>query len=115
MPSIWSGAEHLRDSKELIDLLKKQNEAKKPYGAVCAAPAVVLASNDLATEGATCYPAPPFRATLSNPSDDDVVVKDNLITSQGPGTSLKFALMLGEQLYGKEKADEIANAMLVQR
>jgi 4-methyl-5(b-hydroxyethyl)-thiazole monophosphate biosynthesis len=115
LPGGMPGAEHLRDSEALITLLEEQNKAGKMYGAVCAAPAVVLASKGLATEGATCYPAPAFRAALSNPVDDEVVVKDNLTTSQGPGTSLKFALMLGEQLYGKEKADEIAAQMLVTR
>jgi 4-methyl-5(b-hydroxyethyl)-thiazole monophosphate biosynthesis len=115
LPGGMPGAEHLRDSAPLIELLKKQNQAGKMYGAVCASPAVVLASNGLATEGATCYPAPVFRDILTNPVDDDVVVKDNLTTSKGPGTSLKFALMLGEQIYGKEKADEIAAAMLVER
>lgn len=105
----------MRDSKELINLLEKQKNEGKLYAAVCASPAVVFASKGLITAGATCYPAEGFRAVLSDPADVDVVVKGNLITSQGPGTSLKFALMLGEQLYGKEKADEIAKAMLVER
>jgi hypothetical protein len=37
----------------------------------------------------------------------------NLITSQGPGTALMFALELGQQLYGKKKREEIAAQMLV--
>lgn len=64
---------------------------------------------------ATCYPNPAFREAIKAASDDDVVVTENVITSQGPGTSLKFALQLGESLYGKEKADEIAGQMLVER
>jgi 4-methyl-5(b-hydroxyethyl)-thiazole monophosphate biosynthesis len=67
LPGGMPGAEHLRDSAPLIELLKKQNKAGKMYGAVCASPAVVLASNGLATEGATCYPAPVFRDILTNP------------------------------------------------
>lgn len=115
LPGGMPGAEHLRDSKALATLLKEQKAAGRMYAAICAAPAVVLASQGLLEGGATCYPAPPFRSALSGPVDDDVVVQDNLTTSQGPGTSLKFALMLGEQLYGKEKADEIAAQMLVER
>jgi protein deglycase len=95
--------------------LEKQNKAGKLYGAICASPALVLATHGLVSEGATCYPAATFRDALKNPVDDDVVVNDNLTTSKGPGTSLKFALMLGEQMYGKEKANEIASAMLVKR
>lgn len=78
--------------------------------------AVVLASKGLLPDGAaTCYPAPGFREKIMTESDDAVVVTENVITSQGPGTSLKFALQLGEILYGKEKADEIAGQMLVDR
>ena len=32
----------------------------------------------------------------------------HIITSQGPGTSLQFALKIVESLYGLEKAEEIA-------
>lgn len=108
------GAEHLRDSKALIQILKKQKEEGKLYSAICAAPAVVLASKNLIPDGAatTCYPAPKFRAALSKAVDDDVVVTGNLTTSQGPGTAMKFALQLGENLFGKKKRDEIAEQLL---
>lgn len=115
LPGGMPGAEHLRDSDALISILERQKKEGKWYGAVCASPAVVLASKGLAAEGATCYPAPPFRGALTNPVDDEVAVTDNLTTSQGPGTSLKFALQLGENLYGKEMADQVAAALLVQR
>ena len=115
LPGGMPGAEHLRDCDTLVSMLERQKKAGKLYGAVCASPAVVLASKGLAAEGATCYPAPVFRGELKSPVDDEVSVTDNLTTSQGPGTSLKFALQLGENLYGKEKADVIAAALLVKR
>ena len=115
LPGGLPGADHLRDCGDLIDLLKKQKDSGKLYAAICASPAVVFATHGLmdGIPGNTCYPAPSFREKLENPSDDDVVVHDNLVTSQGPGTSLKFAIKLGELMYGKEKADAIAAAMLV--
>lgn len=132
LPGGMPGAEHLRDSKELTELLVKQKEgtrptvkhttpcltvsfeiAKKAYGAVCAAPAVVLATHGLLEGTATCYPAPVFREKLTGASDDAVVNDGIVTTSQGPGTSLAFALALGERLFGKEKRDEIAKQMLV--
>ena len=45
----------------------------------------------------------------------EVVVAGNVVTSQGPGTSLAFAVKLVELLYGNEKAQEIADQMLVPR
>lgn len=112
LPGGMPGAEHLRDSAPLISILEKQKEAGKLYGAICAAPAVVLASKGLVGEGATCYPGR-LREKMSSPVDgEDVVVQGNVVTSQGPGTALKFALKLGEQLYGEAKAKEIADEML---
>ena len=40
------------------------------------------------------------------------MVDGHIVTSQGPGTSLQFALKLVEQLYGEDKAKEIAAQML---
>ena len=120
LPGGMPGAEHLRDSKELQTLLQQQAAAGRLLGAVCAAPAVVLASQGYLTAGAsaTSYPAPKFRDMLRQStgavaSDERVVVQDHVITSQGPGTSLEFALALGEALFGKEKRDEIAKQLLV--
>lgn len=102
-------------SKELVSLLEKQKSDQKLYAAICAAPAFVLAPNNLIDDGvrATCFPNPDFRKTLKNAVDDKVVVVDNLVTSQGPGTALLFALELGEKLFGKEKRDEIQKQLLV--
>ena len=124
LPGGMPGAEHLRDCSELITLLQKQQQGKeeekegkkKFYGAMCAAPAVVLATHNLipTTGKATCYPAPIFRDKIAAiESNDKVVLNDNLTTSQGPGTALLFALQLGENLFGIEKRNEIAKAMLV--
>ena len=113
LPGGMPGAEHLRDCAPLISLLEKQAAEGKLYGAMCAAPAVVLASKGLVGDGATCYPAPGLREKMSSPSDEDVVVQGNVVTSQGPGTALKFALKMGELLYGAEKAKQIADEMLV--
>ena len=114
LPGGMPGAEHLRDCEPLIKLLKEQKRSSKLYGAICASPAVALASHGLLVDGpATCYPAPGFREKIAQVSNEPVVVTNNMVTSQGPGTSLLFALQLGEQLYGKDKRDEIAKQMLV--
>lgn len=107
------GALHLRDSAELITILKRQRDNKKLYGAICAAPAVVLASHGL-LEGkvATCYPATKFQNDLPMLQDDNVVICENVITSKGPGTALAFSLKLVEIIEGKSKADAIAKEMI---
>lgn len=114
-PGGMPGAAHLRDSKTLQTILEQQRASGRPYAAICAAPAVVLATHNMLDAKATCYPAPQFRATLTDPVDDAVAVTGGgqITTSKGPGTALLFALELGEQLFGKEARDKIQKEMLV--
>lgn len=116
LPGGSLGAERLRDNGLLLDLLKKQKEAKRYYGAICAAPAIVLEHHGL-IEGkrATAYPG--FSDKLSNQEavSSRVVVDDRCLTSRGPGTALEFSIEIVKVLYGQEKADELAAAMLVNR
>jgi 4-methyl-5(b-hydroxyethyl)-thiazole monophosphate biosynthesis len=114
LPGGTQGAERLRDSTEVIDLLKRQRTKGRMYGAICAAPAVVLEHHGL-LEGlqATCHPSVFHVLDASMASEDRVVVDGSCVTSRGPGTALEFALKLVEVLFGKEKADEVARPMLV--
>ena len=36
----------------------------------------------------------------------------NVVTSRGPGTTMEFSVALVEQLYGKEKADEVSGPLV---
>jgi 4-methyl-5(b-hydroxyethyl)-thiazole monophosphate biosynthesis len=114
LPGGMPGAEHLRDSAALEGLLRRQREAGRFYGAICASPAVVLHHHGLLRgRRATCHPA--FVDQLGNTEavDSRVVVDGPCVTSRGPGTALEFALKLVEILFGEEKAREVAGPMLV--
>mmetsp|Transcript_13142 Transcript_13142/g.37530 ORF Transcript_13142/g.37530 Transcript_13142/m.37530 type:complete len:188 (-) Transcript_13142:126-689(-) len=111
-PGGMPGAEHLRDCTTLVTLLKAQSEKKKVTAAVCASPAVIFSTHGLLPENATCYPVQKFKDMVPNWADSKAVMDGHIITSQGPGTSLQFALKIVEKLYGTEKAEEIAKAML---
>jgi 4-methyl-5(b-hydroxyethyl)-thiazole monophosphate biosynthesis len=114
LPGGMPGAEHLRDSVELIGMLKKQKQAGRLYAAICASPAVALAPHGL-LDGvrATCFPSLRGKLNPRYASDERVVVDGNCVTSQGPGTAIEFALELIELLFGPEKAKEVAAPMLV--
>ena len=114
LPGGMPGAEQLRDCATLTTLLKEHSSAGRTTAAVCASPAVVFAAHGLLPASATCYPAPAFKEKVPNWQDASAVVDGHIITSQGPGTSLAFALKLVEVLYDKDKADEIAKQMLTQ-
>ena len=113
LPGGMPGAERLRDSDALDAILRKQDARQAPLAAVCASPAVILKSKGILRSQATCYPAPPFVEALGAVADGDVVRDGHITTSRGPGTSLKFALDLVDQLYGPEKAEELRAQMLV--
>lgn len=112
VPGGSAGAAALAKNKVLIELLKHNRANRKWYAAICAAPAMVLAPHDL-LEGkrATCFPA--FKDQLPRWVDAPVVVDGHCITSQGPGTSLAFALKLVELIQGEDKARKIAESMIV--
>ncbi len=114
LPGGMPGAERLRNSKELTEMLKRQAQDGKLYAAICASPAVVLNHHGLlAGRKATAYPG--FAEQLANTEsiESRVVVDKNCITSRGPGTAMEFALKLVEVLFGEEMAKKIAESMLV--
>lgn len=114
LPGGIPGAEHLRDNTILKTLLMRQQEAKKYYGAICAAPAVVLETHGLLKNlKATCHPGymKAFQSSLA--VESPVVVDGTCITSRGPGTAMAFSLKLVELLLGKEKMKSVAAPMVV--
>jgi protein deglycase len=117
LPGGMPGAQGLAANQTLIALLQAQNTRGAPYAAMCAAPAVVLASAGLlAGKAATAHPV--FTDKLGQEARTAsvaarVVVDGNLITSRGPGTALEFALALVDILLGSAKAAEVAAPLVL--
>ena len=115
LPGGMPGAKNLSENAALITRLKRQLDQGKWVAAICAAPAVILGEHQL-IEGATatCYPSfqNDFKDKIERLSQNSVVVDGNLITSQGPGTAMAFALKLVSVLMDQKKADEVAKALL---
>jgi len=115
LPGGLPGAEHLRDSKVLTSLLKKQAADGKLYAAICASPVVVLQYHGLLKgKKATVNPALVDELLNKDEVEKRVVVDGNCITSRARGTVLEFAIQLIELLYGKDKAVTIKTDMLSQ-
>lgn len=113
LPGGMPGADHLRDSKELELMLKRQQREGRLYGAICASPAVVLQRHGLlGKRKATCHPYCVDQIENKDAIEDRVVVDNGCITSRGPGTALEFAIKLVELLYDKQKAKDVALPML---
>lgn len=115
LPGGMPGAAHLHDSEVLARMLRDQLHNDRWLAAICAAPAVVLGRQNLIpTAKATCYPS--FQDELAEHieevSEARVTVDGKLITSQGPGTAMEFALCLTQILCGKERALEVARGLV---
>ncbi|KAJ4980380.1 hypothetical protein NE237_031217 [Protea cynaroides] len=113
LPGGVGGAQAFASSEKLVNLLKKQKESNKPYGAICASPALVLEPCGL-LEGkkATAFPALCDKLSDQSEVQNRVVVDGYLVTSRGPGTSMEFALAIVEKFFGREKALDLAKLMV---
>ena len=114
LPGGMPGVEHLRDSKDLETILKRRRREGRLYAAICAAPVVVLQHHGLLDgRRATCHPD--FADQLHDAAEVEnrVVVDGPCVTSRGAGTALEFALKLVQLLYDEQKAQGIAERMLV--
>jgi protein deglycase len=47
-----------------------------------------------------------------NAVESRVQTDGKCVTSRGPGTAMEYSVVLVEQLYGKEKAEEVAGPMV---
>ena len=115
LPGGIPGAEHLAASEPLETLLRAQVAKGSLYGAICAAPALVLGAKGL-LQGKTVTGHPMFQQNMDAKelnSESRVVVDGNCVTSQGPGTALDFALELVEQLCGVVKREEVGAPMVL--
>uniref|UniRef100_A0A2N9I144 DJ-1/PfpI domain-containing protein n=1 Tax=Fagus sylvatica TaxID=28930 RepID=A0A2N9I144_FAGSY len=113
LPGGIGGAQAFANSEKLVNLLKQQREANKPYGAICASPALALEPHGLLKgKKATAFPALSNKLSDQSEAENRVVVDGNLITSRGPGTTIEFALAIVEKLFGRTKALEIARTTL---
>lgn len=114
LPGGVPGAENLRDSRVLTNILKAHNQAGRWLGAICAAPAVVLTAHGLLNgRQATAHPAFVEELASRQRADERVVIDGRCVTSRGPGTAVEFALQLVTLLCGDAQAREVAAPMVL--
>ena len=112
LPGGMPGTLHLKEHKGLADLLCKFNEKGKRIAAICAAPTVFGALGLLKEKAACCYPGMEEQLNCKEAKFCSFVTDGNITTSRGVGTAIPFALELIRQLFGNEKASEIAESIV---
>ncbi len=93
------------------NLLKKFKSEGKWIAAMCAAP-YALHTAGVLSEKYTCYPSVEKEIRPNDRLDDVVVVRDKVITSQGPATAIYFALEIVLQLMGEDTYNMVKDGTL---
>ncbi|HLE07082.1 MAG TPA: DJ-1 family glyoxalase III [archaeon] len=105
IPGGTEGVDNLLRNPNIIKLARDYAESGKIVAAICMGPKVLVQAGVLKDKRATIFPGQ--EKLLERPRPDKVVVDGNIITSQGPGTAVEFALKIVEQLSGRMTADKI--------
>ena len=98
LPGGLPGAENLRDSSLLMDVVREMDKAGRFVCAICAAPIALERAGVLEGRTWTAYPGYDQKIKAGTFSGDEVVVDGNVITSRGPATVFAFAYRLAEAL-----------------
>lgn len=111
LPGGMPGAANLAANDELISAVRKMAGEGKLVASICAGPMSLDRAGLLDGRCFTCYPTRKDEIGKAGEWVDEVVVRDgNVITSQGPGTTLSFAYALVDALGGDGGA--LRNRML---
>lgn len=113
LPGGMPGAANLDAHAGLKEIIMKFNAGNKQLAAICAAPLVYGNLGILKGKQAVCYPG--FENYLKGAEvlAIPVVESGNVLTGNGPGSAIKFALKIVEKAVSAEKANLVAKQMLV--
>lgn len=101
---------NLGRSQKIIDCIRRFNGSGKLIGAICAAPSLLNTAGILHDKAATIFPG--MEREIPRPKGTRLVVDDNIVTAQGPGVAIEFALKLVEKLSGAGEANRIKKALV---
>jgi protein deglycase len=110
LPGGNPGYLNLERDQRVLKLIRQAYDAGKYVGAICAAPHVLGVAGIMEGAIATCYPG--IEIPGARRVEGRVVHHGKIVTSQGPGTAIDFAIDLVELLTTKDNALEVRKALL---
>eukprot|EP00835_Amoeboradix_gromovi_P007133 NODE_1085_length_1350_cov_0.712230.p1 type:complete len:177 gc:universal NODE_1085_length_1350_cov_0.712230:598-1128(+) len=111
LPGGMQGALAFAKDFKIRDLLHRHLD--KCIAVICASPIALEKWQIHTNSTVTSHPSVKDQLKSYNYSESRVVV-DKMITSQGPGTAIEFALAIVEKLRGKQLKDKISQVMVVE-
>lgn len=118
LPGGFDGTTNLAASEKVSTLLKNHAAAGGNIGAICAAPAIVLAPLGLLKgREATCYPGLEDKCVEGGAKmvNIPVVTDRNLITGNGPAAAIEFAAAVIAHALNVNVAREVTEGLLYNR
>ena len=112
LPGGLAGTLVLSESENVQSILKQMKEQGKYIGAICAAP-LALHTADVLNTDFTCYPSIENQIRLDGyHHDKSTIIDDKVMTSQGVGTAIDFALKIVRQLQGESSFKALKESIL---
>ena len=112
LPGGLAGTLVLSESENVQSILKQMKEQGKYIGAICAAP-LALHTADVLNEEFTCYPSIENQIRIDGyHQDQNTVIDGKVLTSQGVGTAIDFALKIVRELQGEPTFNNLKESIL---
>lgn len=111
LPGGGLGTQNLAASPVVAEALRRAAERDIFIAAICAAPTVLHAAGLLAGKRATAYPTEQAALAGAQVTGRAVEADGKIITGRAMGVALGFSHALVAALAGKEKADEVIDAV----
>ena len=112
LPGGLAGTMVLSESENVQSILKQMKEQDKYIGAICAAP-LALHTADVLNNDFTCYPSIENQIRIDGYHyDQSTIIDGKVITSQGVGTAIDFALKIVRQLQGESSFEQLKKSIL---
>jgi len=114
LPGGWQGTQALANNETVISILKQMKHKDKHIGAICAAP-YALDKAGILGEKFTCYPSIENKISSTGyVNDQPIVTTHKVMTSQGVGTAICFALEIVKTLKGDEIFEKLKIEILAE-
>jgi len=112
LPGGMPGTTNLAASSILLERIRTIHAQGGLCAAICAAPLVLARAGILKGVQATCYPGMEHEIAGAVVTEKPVLRDGNIITSQGVGTAIPFALELIAYLINREMSQRIAEGIV---
>lgn len=112
LPGGMPGTKNLEAHEGLMAQIDAFYAAGKYIGAICAAPSIFGHRGILQGKKACCYPSFESHLEGAEVTRGPVEISEHVVTSRGMGTAINFGLAIAGIFVGREKAEEVAEAIV---